>query len=163
MKMKKNLKYLLFIIPIVTLFLTGCELSFLKKNVYDADKTLTCSLTTDQGFESYGNIQYVTTAVFPKKDGINKNVSLAVTINFTKMSLTTSQLNQVKTSMDTKFCQGIFVGAKTCQSVITGNSISYTITGEMAQVYSPYGDGDNTLDSVKEYFETTEHMVCTVA
>ena len=79
------------------------------------------------------------------------------------MSLTTSQLNQVKTSMDTKFCQGIFVGAKTCQSVITGNSISYTITGEMAQVYSPYGDGDNTLDSVKEYFETTEHMVCTVA
>ena len=163
MKMKKNIKYLLLIIPIVTIFLTGCELKFLKKNVYEADKTLTCSLTTDQGFESYGNIQYVTTAVFPKSDGINKNVSLAVSINFTKRSLTTSQLNQVKASMDTKFCQGIFVGAKTCQSVISGSTISYTITGEMAQVYSPYGDGDNSLTSIQEYFENTEHMTCTVA
>jgi hypothetical protein len=161
--MKKNFKYLLFIIPIVTIFLTGCELKFLQKNVYDADKTLTCSLTTDSGFESYGNIQYVTTAVFPKKDGINKNVSLAVNINFTKRQLTTSQLNQVKASMDTKFCQGIFVGAANCQSIVQGQSIAYTITGEMAQVYSPYGDGDNKLDSIKSYFETTEHMTCVVS
>ena len=148
--MKKKLLIIMFVIP-VFLFLTGC-------NAIKKTQSLKCSVTMSEGFEQYGEISYYTSTKF---DGTN-NVTLDIDINFTKITLNATQLNSIEKQMNSKFCNGLFSSAPTCESTQGSNVIKFHVNGQMAQVYKKFGTDAFNLENVKSYLETTEHMTCAV-
>ncbi len=167
--MKKKLLLFLFLIPALVITLTGCGINIgggdgdggINIGFGSKEKTLTCSVVSEQGFEKYGNIQYNTQVKFGSDD-VAKDVDLVIHINFTKINPTTAQFEQMKKLMDDQFCGSLFTGA-TCSSKIEGNAIVYNVSGKVGDVYHQYGSySDNKLESVQNYLETTEGMTCTV-
>lgn len=148
--MKKKILIIMFVLPLF-IFLTGC--TAVKKT-----QSLKCSVTMSEGFEQYGEISYYTTTKF---DGTN-NVTLDIDINFTKISLNSTQLSTIEKQMKTKFCSGLFSNAPTCESSLGSNLIKFHVNGTMAQVYKKFGSDTFNLENVKSYLESTEHMTCAV-
>lgn len=160
--MKKKLLKMLFIIPVVALVFTGCSINIGKGGnpiIGKKDVNLSCSITTEQGFEKYGNISYITTMTFDGNTETAKDVVLNIKINITKAVFTAQQMEAVRASMDSKFCNETFSSATGCSSRVEGNSIVFDIKGNMNQVYYAY-TGDGKLDTVKTYLQNTEHMTC---